>query len=241
MRLIINVYLILFLSTMWVAASSIEDRATDSAKKAIQPSKTMLDNIQNLVDQTKTHAWQQEQKQVMNDLADRLDVDIDLTPENPLLEKVFDQRLVVFISESVPLTVLRSYAKSLDKVQGTMVLRGMKNGLGRVGPTMRFVSNIIKKDPQCRKTHCSTYDVPVLIDPILFTDFAIDQVPAITLIPNDQLAQHCQDQSTIHATGHQTSVGDASLLTHLAFLRTNGNQVLIDPIIRTLEGRDDLD
>ena len=95
-----------------------------------------------------------------------------------------NERIYIFISSSVPLSTLRNYAADIDKLGGQnvfMVMRGMKNGMKYMKPTIEFVSSVIKKDQSCdmTKTECDTYSAEVQIDPLLFRRYGIDKVPAI--------------------------------------------------------------
>ena len=183
----------------------------------------------------------------LNDLvndAKSMDIDINSSEigdaRDNLNNDFSERRLVVFISESVPMPVLRAYARSLHKVDGVMVLRGMKGGMGKVAPTMRFVAEIIKTDALCKNKACPSYDVPIFIDPILYAQYAIKRVPAVTLIKNKSLQQHCDYQKEIVDVNKTVSLGDASLLTHLAYLESQFRKEDVKSFIYELEGRNEL-
>ena len=95
------------------------------------------------------------------------------------------ERVYIFISESMPVSVIRTYVgavASLKDKQFTLVLRGFIGGMGKMGPTTAFVTNVLKKNTACElsaDTPCSMWKVKVVVDPLLFRRYEIDQVPAI--------------------------------------------------------------
>ena len=81
------------------------------------------------------------------------------------------------------MNTLRNYAADIDRLKDphiTLVMRGFIHGMQKIKPTMQFVRGIMNKDPQCNElAQCPAYDVTVKIDPILFSRYGIDTVPAI--------------------------------------------------------------
>jgi type-F conjugative transfer system pilin assembly protein TrbC len=100
---------------------------------------------------------------------------------NPLLAD--SERLYVFVSHSIPLETLRTYAEAIHKAGDpnvVMVLRGMVGGMKYFRPTAEFVQSIVLTDPDCPasgKTQCDAYATSVLIDPLLFRRYAVTRVP----------------------------------------------------------------
>ena len=97
------------------------------------------------------------------------------------------ERLYLFVSSSVPLVTLRAYAAMIDRAKAdqiTMVLRGFVDGMKKAGPTMAFISEILKKDPLCdlNKSRCDSYQVNIQIDPERFQRFRIEEVPALAYL-----------------------------------------------------------
>lgn len=108
----------------------------------------------------------------------------DMGKDAPALKLADNERIYIFISSSIPLSTLRNYAADIDKLGGQntfMVMRGMKNGMRYMKPTIEFVGNIINRDKSCdmTKEECDTYSAEVQIDPMLFRRYGITQVPAI--------------------------------------------------------------
>lgn len=225
-------------------ANEIEDIVKNSIKNQYTPSDVMMQDIHKLVEQLDTPEWESSQEELRSSIAKSMDIDINSSEigdaRDNLNNDFSERRLVVFISESVPMPVLRAYARSLHKVDGVMVLRGMKGGMGKVAPTMRFVAEIIKTDALCKNKACPSYDVPIFIDPILYAQYAIKRVPAVTLIKNKSLQQHCDYQKEIVDVNKTVSLGDASLLTHLAYLESQFRKEDVKSFIYELEGRNEL-
>ncbi len=96
-----------------------------------------------------------------------------------------DERIYVFISESVPLQTLRNLAADLAKghePHATMVLRGFVGGMAEILPTARFISSVQTKDPNCNVLdgqECPSNQVNIQVDPNLFRRYQIEQVPAV--------------------------------------------------------------
>lgn len=97
-------------------------------------------------------------------------------------------QVYLFISSSMPLTTLRNYAAMIDRArtgQVIMVLRGFVGGMKKIGPTMKFIGEILKKDPTCDQAgkKCESFQVNIEVDPLLFQRFAIEKVPAVAYLP----------------------------------------------------------
>lgn len=116
-------------------------------------------------------------------------------------------QVLVFVSSSMPIETLRNYARSLVKVKGALVLRGGVDGLRKIGPTMAFSQRVLKVDPYCRD-NCPLFKVPLLIDPLLFRQHHINQVPAIAF-QVEGVIQGCERSNTAPAT--EVIFGDISL------------------------------
>lgn len=95
-----------------------------------------------------------------------------------------DERIYLFISSSIPIATLRNYAADMDRLRDpnvTMVMRGFIGGMRYIKPTIRFISKILLKDSSCDpfSTRCELYHVNVEIDPMLFSRYRVEEVPAI--------------------------------------------------------------
>lgn len=90
-------------------------------------------------------------------------------------------RPLVFVSSSMPIEILRHYARDLEKVGGVMLLRGMVGQGDRMKPTVEFVKEVIVKEQGCMKATCENYNVEILVDPVLFNTYDVTRVPALTI------------------------------------------------------------
>ncbi|MEJ2756303.1 MAG: type-F conjugative transfer system pilin assembly protein TrbC [Gammaproteobacteria bacterium] len=121
-------------------------------------------------------------------------------------------RLYVFISSSVPEATLRRYVRDVAKLkQGVLVLRGFIGGAHTVKPTVQFIANLLKKDPACQGLSCPLHAVEVQIDPLRFTRYAIERVPALVYEPNESFLGYCDPTSLSQATASLVVYGDARL------------------------------
>ena len=98
-----------------------------------------------------------------------------------------DERLYIFISSSVPLSTLRTYASELDKLKDSgvlMVMRGFVHGMKEFEPTLKLVRSILVKDSSCDLSaeKCEVYNAAVSIDPLVFRKYGVERVPAIAYV-----------------------------------------------------------
>lgn len=97
------------------------------------------------------------------------------------------ERVYIFVSSSVPIDTLRSYAADIDRLGDPgvlMVMRGFVGGMRYVRPTAEFVGKILVKDPSCSpfERECDMFNVQVRIDPFLFRRYGIERVPAVVYV-----------------------------------------------------------
>ncbi len=93
-----------------------------------------------------------------------------------------DERIYIFVSSSVPKNTLRNYARVLDDLRQpriSMVMRGFVGGMTKVRPTLEFLRRVLFKDENCYADKCEVYRAPILIDPLLFRRYGIEDVPAV--------------------------------------------------------------
>jgi len=95
-----------------------------------------------------------------------------------------DERIYLFVSSSMPASTLKNYASDLDKLQDPniiMVMRGFVNGIRLIKPTLEFIDGILIKDPNCNpaNSQCDAYQANISIDPMVFSRYGIETVPAI--------------------------------------------------------------
>jgi type-F conjugative transfer system pilin assembly protein TrbC len=93
-----------------------------------------------------------------------------------------DERIYLFISSSMPMTTVRNFIASVARFKERniiVVLRGLVNGMKKIGPTIQFTADALKVDPLCSGANCEMYSVNIVVDPLLFRRYAISQVPAV--------------------------------------------------------------
>jgi type-F conjugative transfer system pilin assembly protein TrbC len=131
--------------------------------------------------------------------------------------------LVLFISSSIPLPVLNSYAEQLDNIGGgIMVVNGFIGSPTKITPTLEFIASILNKDMDCRGASCKKYNVEVIIDPILFELHGVKRVPALTFYEAYDYKRHCQSPTYIKES--HLVYGDASLKALAIELSQNDNR-----------------
>ena len=140
------------------------------------------------------------------------------------------ERIYLFVSSSIPVTTLRTYAAMIDRARTgeiIMVLRGFVGGMKKIRPTLEFIGEILKKDPACDldKTRCDSFQVNIQIDPELFQRFQIQDVPAVTYLPEGE----DQDQAE-----PLVILGDAALDFMLERINREANSNGLKTIITAL-------
>lgn len=123
---------------------------------------------------------------------------------------------VLFVSSSMPISTLRTYAGQLEKVGGVMAFRGMPGGLTKVGPMAKLSAEILRFDPGCEGPACAMRNVQLIVDPLVFRQHGVNAVPALAMIPGDPTQPYCEREETSpqeSQTGSAPHViyGDAAL------------------------------
>ena len=158
--------------------------ASSQAAAATEQAERLMEQFNAPAYQAKIHSEQQRLRETVFHL-----------PEMPRAEaeqeSIGSERLYLFISSSVPLATLRTYAATIDQAKArqiTMVLRGFVGGMKKAGPTLAFISEILKKDPDCdqSKGKCAMFQADVQVDPERFQRWHINEVPALAYVPGDQ-------------------------------------------------------
>ena len=143
---------------------------------------------------------------------------------------------VLFVSSSMPVGVLRTYAGQLEKAGGVMAFRGMPGGLTRVGPMAKLSAQILRVDPGCEGPACAMRDVQIIVDPLVFRLHGVTRVPALAMIPGDPAQPYCERGDNAPVSPH-VIYGDAALSGMLGeYARLGGNMEVRDAAAR-LENR----
>jgi len=153
------------------------------------------------------------------------------------------ERIYIFISSSIPRETLRNYVRDVARLKDPnvkLVMRGLVGGVRYIKPTMRFVSGILLKDSACdpEKSRCERYAAGVNVDPLLFSRYGIEKVPAIVYARNVSLL----DQGMSEGMGKNVSVGDfftihgdVALSYALERFRSETNSQALPALIRNLD------
>lgn len=143
-----------------------------------------------------------------------------------------DGVLLVALSSSMPEETVRDYMAQLQRVpEATVVLRGFVGGATTVKETGAWIERVRRKSPACRD--CGHYPVKSIVDPILYRELGIQQVPAVAYIPGVKEISHCDGEdfrAAVVAYG-VTPIGYA-----LQEMKRNGSHVP-EVLIKRLEGQ----
>ena len=143
---------------------------------------------------------------------------------------------VLFVSSSMPVTTLRTYAVQLEKAGGVMAFRGMPGGLARVGPMAKLSAEVLRLDPGCEGPACAMRNVQLIVDPLVFRQHGVNAVPALAMIPGDPTQPYCERDDASPVAVH-VIYGDAALSGLLdEYARLGGKEEVRDAQAR-LEGR----
>ena len=143
---------------------------------------------------------------------------------------------VLFVSSSMPIAVLRTYAGQLEKAGGVMAFRGIPGGLTRVGPMAKLSAEILRIDPGCEGPACAMRGVQIIVDPLVFRQHGVTRVPALAMIPGDPAQPYCERDDNAPVSPHLV-YGDAALSGLLGeYARLGGKQEVRDAESR-LENR----
>jgi len=138
---------------------------------------------------------------------------------------------VLFVSSSMPITTLRTYAGQLERAGGVLAFRGMPGGLSKVGPMAKLSAQILRLDPGCEGPACAMRDVQLIVDPILFRQHGVARVPALGMLPGDPTKPYCEreEEGPASAKASHLVYGDAALSGMLeTYARLGGKEEIRD-------------
>ncbi|GAY24344.1 hypothetical protein SFOMI_4924 [Sphingobium fuliginis] len=138
---------------------------------------------------------------------------------------------VLFVSSSMPLATLRTYAGQLERARGVLAFRGMPGGLSKVGPMAKLSAQILRLDPGCEGPACAMRDVQLIVDPILFRQHGVARVPALGMLPGDPTKPYCEreEEGPASARASHLVYGDAALTGMLeTYARLGGEEEVSD-------------
>jgi type-F conjugative transfer system pilin assembly protein TrbC len=156
------------------------------------------------------------------------------------------ERLILFISSSMPLSVLRTYVKNIDALNDPnvmMVLKGFVGGMQTVRPTLDFLEQLMVRERDCRLSEgkpCDVYDGNIQIDPLLFSRFGIQQVPAVAYVRSVKMIDARQSMALEGNLSQEIDAvvvyGDASLEYSLERIFDETGSPIIKKAVQTLRG-----
>jgi len=209
-------------------------QAFDNRKALTSDELTVVEGIQ---EQLHSDEFKRQQEAWRKQLGEVMGTDAWVTDNTDSPTKVlpYSERPLLFISSSMPMRTLRTYAQSLEGIGGVMVLRGFVDGMDKVGPTLRFVSNILKIDEDCTNEPCARRQVQVLIDPIIYREYGIKSVPAFTVHDVTNLDAYCKGTKGLNPAS-VVVYGDNSI-EYLAqrFAKDSGRS--IERLLREVKGQ----
>lgn len=143
---------------------------------------------------------------------------------------------LLFVSSSMPVPILRTYAAQLERAGGVLAFRGMPGGLSKVGPMARLSAEILRLDPGCEGPACAMRNVQVIVDPLVFRQHGVARVPALAMVPGDPTQPYCERDDDSPRAEHVV-YGDAALSGLLEeYARLGGKEEVRDAQAR-LESR----
>ncbi|WP_242526596.1 type-F conjugative transfer system pilin assembly protein TrbC [Novosphingobium sp. KA1] len=107
---------------------------------------------------------------------------------------------LLFASSSMPMPVLRSYAAQLERVHGVIAFRGLPGGMKKIAPFAKLSAEMLRIDPGCEGPACAMRDVQIVVDPIVFRQYAVSRVPALAMVPGDPTQPYCERGDEAAAT-----------------------------------------
>ncbi len=152
-------------------------------------------------------------------------------------EDRYATRVLVFVSSSLPDTVIQNYLRQTQRIGGAVVFRGLVNN------TMQDMRDYLARQIAALKETSgdhSPIEPSILIDPTLFRRFDIDQAP-VTVATETDIKPCITDQTPqgCPTPAYHTVRGDVSLAWALSLIsRQSDSEALktrLRPMIRDLE------
>ena len=168
--------------------------------------------LNDVMERVKSPQWAAEQSRLKKEIGVLTGNGIVDGPEEEDAPYVAEDRLVIFVSSSMPLTTLRNYAKDLDEINGLMVMRGMIGGMKTMGPTLSHIAKVLRVNPNCTGGNCAMRTTNFVIDPVLFRENGISQVPAAVFVEDMPLEPYCErfEEDSVPPKARYVVYGDVS-------------------------------
>jgi type-F conjugative transfer system pilin assembly protein TrbC len=140
---------------------------------------------------------------------------------------------MLFASSSMPLQTLRNYAAQLEAVGGVIAFRGVPGGMSKIGPMAKLTAQILRIAPGCEGPACTMRNVQIVVDPILFRQHGVAQVPAFAMVPGDPTLPYCERDEEVAPRASHLVFGDAALSGLLEeYARLGGKEEVSDAASR---------
>ena len=121
----------------------------------------------------------------------------------------------------------------LERVGGVIAFRGMPGGMAKVGPMAELTAKMLRIDPGCEGPACAMRNVQIVVDPILFRQHGIAQVPAFAMVPGDPTEPYCEREDEAGPRASHLVYGDAALLGLIEeYARLGGKEEVSDATAR---------
>lgn len=140
---------------------------------------------------------------------------------------------MLFASSSMPLQTLRNYAAQLETVGGVIAFRGVPGNMSKIVPLAKLTAQILRVDPGCKGPACTMRNVQLIVDPILFRQHGVNQVPAFAIVPGDPTLPYCERDEEVAPRASHIVYGDAALSGLLEeYARLGGKEEVSDAASR---------
>lgn len=148
---------------------------------------------------------------------------------------VIGDRLVLFVSSSMPISVLRNYVRDIDRVGGVMIFRGTIGGIDSFMPTVEFLRQLLAVDVSCTAANCDMRTTNISIDPQRFSHHGIARVPALIFEKNMKIQAYCK-QGDSGPKAQTIAYGDASLAGLTNAIYQANEEPALKALLNTLRG-----
>ena len=92
----------------------------------------------------------------------------------------------------------------------------------------KLSAEILRHDPGCEGPACAMRDVQLIVDPLIFRQHGVSQVPALAMVPGDPALPYCEREDESPRAAHVV-YGDAALSGLLEeYARLGGKQEVRD-------------
>lgn len=217
-------------------SEDMKEEIKDTVNGQVAVSEAIRQSLDEIMQRVDSPEWKNDHARLIEEIQG-------LTGQWPATGKEDDResyeiqdRVIVFVSSSMPPETLRNYAADLERVNGLMVFRGMVGGLKTVAPTLELIANILRKSPSCTGVKCVMRKTNVVIDPILFRENAISRVPAAVFVEDMALQPYCErfTASDVPTDARHVVYGDLSLKGLLSELKRMSKNPRVDALMRLL-------